>query len=371
MKTKIYIVPIEPLNERYTEQWYRNFPKHFIKEGFSVKMIDGTPLINHVDKGTFLDINSTIYYKSEQLKKIAKMFYKGEVKNGDVFFIMDLEFWGIETIRYMADLQNIKIKIYGFLHAGSYTTGDYMEPMAPCGKYFEIGWMKICDGIFVGSKYHKQVIINKRLKPFASPTDINEITNKIFVSGNPFFIDEYGQHKDYNCEKKKQIIISNRFDWEKRPNISLDFAQIIKHQMPDVEIVVTTSRPKFKSNKKWLVEYARVLEERGIIKIYDNLSKDEYHQILSQSMVMLSNTIEENFGYCVVEACLYNTYPLVKNAYSHPELVKNDKRLLFDDEDEIIDKIKYLLNSNFDVKHYAEKYNNSIKTIIGVIKNAK
>lgn len=356
----LYYIPIEPLVERYTEQWYRNFPIQFKKNGFDVTIIDGEPLSNFVKDGTFLDINSTVYYKAEQIKKISKLFFEKKIKNGDIFFIADLEFWGIETIKYMADLQNIKVKIYGFLHAGSYTHEDYMEICKEYGMYFEMGWAKICNGIFVGSNYHKEVFYERRLKHF-DPS----IIDKVYVTGNPIFLNEY---KKFDIKKKNQIIISNRFDWEKRPNISLDFAYILKRKHPEWKIIVTTSRPKFKSNRQWLIDYARTLEKDNIIEIHEGCTKDKYHELLAESKVMLTNTIEENFGYCVVETCIYGTQPLCPNKFSHPELLNNNKFFLFNSEDEIIPKIEMLMNIQYDVKNMMKKYIYAVKNMCKVIK---
>jgi methylglyoxal synthase len=42
MSKTIYYIPIEPLEERYTQQWFDEFPKEFRKEGFNVeKLLSG------------------------------------------------------------------------------------------------------------------------------------------------------------------------------------------------------------------------------------------------------------------------------------------------------------------------------------------
>ena len=41
----IYYIPIEPLDERYTEQWYRWFPQEFKRQNKEFTVIDGTPLL--------------------------------------------------------------------------------------------------------------------------------------------------------------------------------------------------------------------------------------------------------------------------------------------------------------------------------------
>jgi len=352
--SELFYVPIEPLEERYTESWYRNFPKAFVAKGLDVSVVDGIPLTDHVDVGTFLDINSTVCYKSSQMRSIAGLFHNKRVSNGDIFFIGDTEFWGIEVIRLLADMNNVKVKIFSFLHAGSYTKEDAFEIASPYQKYTELGWVASMDGIFVGTQYHKDAFIERRIKPYAAAEDVKSLSDKIHVTGNPMFYEDY---RGFDLPKENKIIISNRFDWEKRPNVSLQFVYLLKKRHPDWEIVVTTSRPKFKSNKQWLVELARNMEADGIIKIKEGLSKEEYHRELATSKVMLSNSIEENFGYCVAEALHYNTAPVLPNKLSHPELVSNDQMFLFDDEDDIVDKVEKIMDlDKVETRKYVARY---------------
>lgn len=362
----LYYICIEPLEERYTKQWYDNFPIEFRKNGFNVVVIDGKPLSNVISVGTFLDINSTIAYKNSQMMQIAELFHNNKINSGDVFFVADTEFWGLESIRLMSQMNNIYVKIVSFLHAASYTIEDAFSVAAPYQKYTELGWLASNDLVFVGSEYHKQAVIDRRIKPYAHKDDINELSRKIIVTGNPLFRQDF-QHDNIN--KKKRLIISNRFDWEKRPNLSLDIAYILKKQIPDLEIIVTTSRPKFKSNKEWLVTYARELEKDGIIKIYENLTKQEYYNLLADSKIMLTNSIEENFGYCIAEALAFNTYPLAPYGLSHNELLQNNRNLLFTDVDDAINKAKQLLNDTVTVSHYIDKYYTAIDIMCNYIKH--
>jgi len=183
---------------------------------------------------------------------------------------------------------------------------------------------------------------------------------RLKVTGNPLFESDYPLTKT-RISKNKQLIISNRFDYEKRPNLSLDFAHILKRRHPDLRIVVTTSRPTFRSNRDWLVEYARQLEKDGIIEIYSGLSKYSYHRHLAESKVMLSNSIEENFGYCLVEACLHGTIPIVPNDFSHPEILGGHKFCLFDSEDEIVAKVETILADKTPIPPHASTLMNSLR----------
>jgi len=336
---KLYIIPIEPLEERYTGEWYKFLPPAFAEfGGFDVETIDGESLTDVVETGAFLDMNSTIYYKAAQMQKIARMFRAKQIKNGSVFFVSDLEFWGIESLRLMAQINGVEIKIYGFLHAASYTIEDAFAVAAPYQKYTELGWLKAVDGVFVGSNYHKRAVMERRVHPFADEADVKEIEKKIIVSGNPLFREAY-DISDFNPAKKtNKIVITNRFDYEKRPDQSLLTALLIKERLPDTEIVITTSRPKFKSNQKWLVDMARMYEKQGLVTIKEGLTKKQYHDELKSAKVMLSNSIEENFGYCVVEAIMFGVAPILTKGLSHNELVSNFPNFLFETNDEAVEK---------------------------------
>jgi len=365
----IYYIPIEPLEERYTGQWFTEFPEEFDKAGFNTITVIGEALTDKVEVGTFLDINSTIAYKNSQMIKIAKLFQNKQINDGDIFFFGDTEFWGLESLRLMADMNKVQIKIYSFLHAASYIDEDAFQIAQDYQKYTELGWIMSNDKVFVGSQHHKDVITKKRFN-LATKEDKQILQDKIVVTGNPVFKNVY--HKFPNVVKQDKIILPNRFDYEKRPNISLDIAIVLKRLHPSWEIVVTTSRDSFKSNKQWLIDYALALEEQGIITIKYNLTKEQYHKEIAESKVMLTtNTIEETFGYCVVEALEYNTYPLCPNSLSHPELVENDKDLLYDDIDDIVTKVEHLMtiSGTKKVRCYNDKYYNTIAKIIKEIKS--
>lgn len=369
---KLFILPLESVAGRYTKQWRDNIPGEFINAGFDVEVIDGEQLTDFVGTGTFLDIHTTIHYKNNQIQQVAKLFSTGQVKDGDSFYLFDLEFWGgVESIRLLAQMNKLDVNIYAFCHAASYTTEDAFAVAAYHQKYTELGWIAACDKVFVGTEYHKNAIIERRINPLASASDRQELCDKIVVTGNPIFASDY--KLPVMPVKKKQIILPNRFDWEKRPNISLGIAYILKKEIPDLEIVVTTSHPKFKSNREWLTTLARGMEADGIITIQENLTKEEYHTIMAESMIMMSNSIEENFGICIIEAMVYGTYPLLPHGLSHTELTRGFDAFLYDDLDQVVDKVKYLLstdNQNLQtcMSRQVNYYQDSLTRIIKKIK---
>ncbi len=331
-------VPIEPLKERYTESWYNNFPPLFEAAGFNVTIVDGTPLEQEVKVGTFLDINSTTHYKWSQLQKISQMFHKGMIAPGTVFFFGDLEFWGIEGVRLLADMNNVDVKLAAFLHAGSYTREDAFEIAEPYQRFTEVGWLAAMDKVFVGSRYHYNVFLERRVFPL----DGLYLGNRIHVTKNPLFLSDYEGYNTLGVKnaKKKKMLLTNRFDPEKRPQQTLQLFQDLKVEFPDWEFVVTTGRSVLRGDPKH-VAYARMLEDSGVITIKANLSKAEYHKELADAAVVVTHSIEENYGYCIAEALLYGCVPLMRNGLSHVEFSR-DPRLLFNTTAESYSKAREL-----------------------------
>lgn len=359
---RIFYVPIEPLEERYTASWYRNIPAYFSSQGAEVVVIDGEALTDTVKVGSFLDINSTVHYKCSQMKAIAKLFADGAVRKWDVFFFGDIEFWGIEALRLMAQLNHKRISIFGVLHAASYSIEDTFSVAADYQQYTELGWIAVCDAVFVGSDYHRNAVIQRRLSSLPK-WRAKELARKIFSSGLPLFAGDYASYP--GVEKINQVVIAGRLDYERRPNLSLDFAYLLKKRFGnDISIVMTVPSPNMNSNRAWLVEYAQNLEKDGVLTLYKGLRKDAYHRVLAESKVFLSNTVEENFGYACIEACVYGCCPVVKNGFSYPELLAECPGLLFDSEDEILEIVTDVLEGGVgsaqEVAQCAKRYYGSL-----------
>lgn len=340
--TNIIHVPIEPITERYTEQWYRRFPEAFASQGFTVVTVDGVTLLdNEIKVGAFLDINSTVHYKMVQLQKIAAMFHHGMIQQGTVFFFGDVEFWGIESVRLLAQMNGIKVYITGFLHAASYTREDAFSVAEPYQRYTEVGWMAALDQIYVGSEYHRNQVIRHRLMP----VNASHLIEKLVVTKNPLFRDEYHTFPEIK-EKKRKVLLTNRFDKEKRPLQTIQLFERLQRAFSHWEFVITTGRPTLRGDQE-AVDYARDLESKGVLKIKAGLTKEEYHRELAEAHMVVTHSIEENYGYCVAEAIHYGCWPLMRFGLSHNEFIAGSadaQYCLFGDELAALENATTLMN---------------------------
>jgi len=115
---KIWLLPIEPFDHRYTWDWYNWWPAELIASGYEVGMVEGNQPVGEMTAGEFLDPINTWIWKGEQVANLAKNFRKG-IKKGDI--ILTLDGWGPATTAacYMRDTTDLDVKVVAFFHAGS------------------------------------------------------------------------------------------------------------------------------------------------------------------------------------------------------------------------------------------------------------
>ena len=345
---RIHLVQLEPLKERYTEWWSTYIPERLKSLGIEVNIIQADTLTTKVESGTVLDACGTNYYKAQQIKTIAEMFHEKTVQPYDRFLVTDIWFPGVEAIKYMSHHTGIPVKIFGVWHAGSITDEDFMQPCHEWAKFFELGYLSICDGIFVGSEYSKESIL-QRLLPYCIEDDAKKIASKIHAQGMP--LDIKMLDSVYYEKKEPRILFPNRFDIEKRPNIFMDAIEVLASKLKpktNIEICFCTSRKELHSNQQWLIDKLYFLSDNLIgskytISVKSNLSKKAYYELLASSSCMVSTTIEENFGYCLAESLALGTMPIVPKAFSHPEILDGHEEYMYESFDELTAKIAYVI----------------------------
>ena len=92
MKPTIWIFAVEPIDTRYTQQWYEHIPKLLTKEvgdRFNVVQIAGIQQDTKPTPGAFLNFSDTNYWKSSQLCKFLEHYNNGETTANDHFVFTD------------------------------------------------------------------------------------------------------------------------------------------------------------------------------------------------------------------------------------------------------------------------------------------
>jgi glycosyltransferase involved in cell wall biosynthesis len=350
---RLFLLPIEPLEERYTGVWWRWLPETFAK-GFDVEVVPGAGLTETVETGAFLDLHSRVSYCASQLMVMAGLFKRGEVKPGDAVFIADLEFFGVEALRYMSKLGGVDVGIYGFLHAASYTDGDFMEPMAHVGQHAELAWIATCDLVFVGSGYHKEAVKARRLGGRAP-----KLADRIIVTGNPWRTQEARELVNPRTDVRDiDILYPHRPDAEKRPGRFLDALESYAEKYGMPRVAFTTGRSEYRSTN----DSASLARIQALAKAYPDkvmvatgLGRQEFYRLLSRTKVVVSAAREENFGYAMVEGMAQGALPLMPACASYLMLARHDHRFLVEDTESPVRKLRNLLVLEGEERKEAER----------------
>ena len=330
MNRNIHYLPLENLEQRYTKLMnsiishksnYIYYPQDYEEKKIS--------------KGEFLDIERTIEFKSKQLAMVSKAFQEGNVKTGDIFFVADIFFPGIESIKYIAELQGIEIKIVAFNHAGRADETDFIHRLNKWADTAEYSYHCVVDRIFVGSDYHR----NKVIKYFNIPEE------KVITTGCVWDSELAFQVYPFLDKKEDYAIYPHRLCKEKGYEDFLEICNIYS----EYKFVVTTSGNKVQN----------INLPKNAKYVY-GITKKEYYEYMSKAKYFLSTAYQETFGYTIQEALLYNCVIAAPNRACYPEVV--EPFALYNDIKEI--GHIYKESKVHEGSHYKTKFTNNIELML-------
>ena len=281
----IYIVDIEAVDTRYTKQWKEHLPRQLQRAtNQEVTVISGGNTPQATTPGAFLNFGGTNVYKSKQLEQIGEMFCAGTIKDGDYFLYTDAWNPTVIQLRYMAELLGVDISIGGLWHAGSYDPQDFLGRLIgdkPWVRNAERSMYCTYDDNFFATDFHIDMF--------------EESFREIMVEHSPVRV---GWPMEYlknslnmykNMDKKDIILFPHRIAPEKQVEIFRD----LKTHLPQYEFVVCQEQ---------------------------NLSKNEYHNMLGEAKLVFSANLQETLGISWYEGALVDAIPMVPDRLSYSEM---------------------------------------------------
>lgn len=283
----IYIVPIEPIDQRYTRQWYDNIPKILESEiqkrnlSYDVVTVYGAGIEDKTSSGAFLDFGATNVYKASQAMEISKWFSQGKIRPGDKFLVTDAWNFVITPIKYMSDLLDIPVEIHSIWHAGAYDPTDILgyRMKKPWPWEAERSWFYASDYNYYATNFHKDMFLrNLNIDP--------AFHSRAIRSGQPheLIVDQLTIHQ--NTPKQRRVMWPHRYNADKQPEIAEDLAGVF-------DMVITQKQ---------------------------SLAKSEYYQVMGSSRAIFSCALHENLGISVMEAVLTGAIPIVPDRASYREM---------------------------------------------------
>ncbi len=291
---KIVIIPIEPLETRYTGEWFDLLPiqlrKHAADNGIEVQVqqIFVEPPSSEPTAGAFLDFASTNIYKSKQFLEMCKIF--STFKAGDKILVTDAWNPTVIQLRYMKDLMGSPVEIHGMWHAGSYDKHDFL------GRAFDKKWsydferalFSAYDMNYFATKFHREMFFSV-IEPWPTEERVRALEQKTAIVGWPM---EYLRDRlTSDLEKKDLIVFPHRVSEEKQPDVFRDIAR----RMPQYQFMVCQDH---------------------------KLTKAEYHNMLKRAKLVFSASLQETLGIGMYEGLLAGAIPVIPERLSYTEMFR-------------------------------------------------
>ena len=284
----IFLVDLEAVETRYTAQWKSHVPNILSKAGYEVTVIEGpTDIPQATTPGAFLNFGGTNVYKAAQVEQMGRLFTEGRIQAGDHFIFTDAWHPGIINLKYMSELLNIPIKIHALWHAGSYDPQDFLGRLigdADWVRHAEKSFFHAIDYNYFATDFHIHMFC---FNLFKCPKWMFE--GRIIRTGWPMEYLSEILEMFKQVPKRDLILFPHRIAPEKQVEIFRDLADTL----PQYEWIVCQDQ---------------------------QLSKNEYHNLLGSSKIVFSANLQETLGISCYEGALVNAIPLVPDRLSYCEM---------------------------------------------------
>jgi len=292
--SKLIIVPIEPIESRYTSQWYKFLPG-FIKENTSFDSIVHLEIDKEVPENTsggFFNFNFTCEYKAAQFISLSEMVKRGEIQDGDVIFYTD--YWNptVHMTRYILDLNGIRAKIVGFAHAGDWDPADILHQKL-VNKHWswttEMSLHQAYDQIYFSTYFARQLYAN------------NLGADLVYAAGADLIV------TGFPMEYYDEVLPSY---WDLESPVNKEDLIVFPHRISDE-----------KNYKLFKILERRLPQYKFVVAMEVCKTKDAYHDLLYRSKVAFSAALQETGGISMgIESLRAGCMTIVPDRLSYAEI---------------------------------------------------
>lgn len=325
---KLYYMGLEPYEGRYTLQLQEWSERAFKRRGIDYVIVPGETIDNtrSISVGQVLDAHGRSYFGMSQMMNLVQMMRNGEVTDEDVVFFEDMFQPGIESLPYIMDQVpcNQRPKIWLRCLAQSIDPDDFVHvwKMNRWMGLYEQMCNEFATGILASNE---EMVAHMRIAGWRAP--LYNVSGLAFDKSE--VVERVGAVKPFH-ERAKRVVFAARWDQEKQPDFFMDLVEKITDQKPadPVEFAVLQGGP-LRSNVSRHIERARKLEAAGKLKIYENLQKNDYYNIVNDSRVMFNCALQDWTSNTVSEADSLGCNVLFPAYRSFPEIFANDHTRLY------------------------------------------
>ena len=327
---KLYYMGLESYEARYTLQLTEWNRRVFERRGLDVVYVPGTTIDNtqSISVGQVLDAHGRSYFSMSQMMNLVQLMKNGEVTAEDVIYFEDMFQPGIESLPYIMDQipAEQRPRIYVRCLAQAIDPDDFVHVWGMAG------WMstyeKMVNQFVTGVlATNEEMVAHMRIAGWTAP--IYNISGLAF--GKEEVLERIGGSANIRPfeDRPSRVGFAARFDQEKQPGFFMDLIDMFYDQYPVVVEFCIYSGGELRSNNPEYVTRAREMEAAGKLKIYDNISKNEYYAHLNNTRVLFNCALQDWVSNTVSEADTLGCNVLYPAYRSFPETFANDPNRLY------------------------------------------
>lgn len=321
---KLFYMGLEPYEGRYTLQLEDWSQRVFKGRGIEFISVPGTTIDNtkSIQVGQVLDAHGRSFFGMSQMMNLVQLMRNGEVTGEDVVFFEDMFQPGIESLPYIMDQipaeQRPKVWVRCLAQAVDPDDFVHVWGMSKWMSLYEAMTNEFVTGVLASNE---EMVANMKIANWTAP-----LYN---VSGLAFGKEEVrsrvSEIKPFN-KRKERVVFAARWDQEKQPDFFMDLVEM--YSETDVEFAVLQGGP-LRSNNQRYIDRANQLAREGKLRVYENLKKNEYYEILNDSRVLFNCALQDWTSNTVSEADALGCNVLFPAYRSFPEIFANDHTRMY------------------------------------------
>ena len=324
---KLYYMGLESYEARYTLQLTEWNRRVFERRGLDVVYVPGTTIDNTqaISVGQVLDAHGRSFFAMSQMMNLVQLMKNGAVTAEDVVYFEDMFQPGFESLGYIMNQipREQCPKIYVRCLAQAIDPDDFVHVWG-LQKWMSLYEQMVNEMVaFSGGGIlatNEEMVAHMRIAGWTAP--IYNISGLAFGKAEVLErIGGAGQIAPFN-QRSLRVGFAARFDQEKQPGFFMDLAEEYQKRYPGTEFAIFQGGP-LRSNNPEYVNRARDLQAQGKIKIYENLSKNDYYALLNDTRVLFNCALQDWVSNTVSEADTLGCNVLYPAYRSFPETFAN------------------------------------------------
>ena len=331
---KLFYMGLESYEARYTLQLTEWNRRVFERRGLDVVYVPGSTIDNTqaISVGQVLDAHGRSYFAMSQMMNLVQLMKNGDVTGEDVIYFEDMFQPGFESLGYiMNQIPREQVpRIYVRCLAQAIDPDDFVHVwgMAKWMSLYEqmVNEMVAFSGGAVLAT-NEEMVAHMRIAGYTAP--VYNISGLAF--GREEVLERIGGTEKITPfdQRPRRVGFAARFDQEKQPGFFMDLIEMYGELASEpCEFAIYSGGP-LRSNNPEYVERARRMEAEGRLKIYDNISKNDYYAHLNNTRVLFNCALQDWVSNTVSEADTLGCNVLYPAYRSFPETFANDPTRLY------------------------------------------